>query len=131
MNSERFTRWVFKGAGIYGILVLLPQYFIERRIGIDTPPAITHPEYFYGFVGVGLAFQVLFLAISADPVRLRPAIPAGILEKLTFAIAVGILYAQHRIYILTVFFACLDLALAGLFWVAYLRLGANSTSLKS
>jgi hypothetical protein len=51
----RFARVVFLVAGIYGILVLLPQYFLEERIGIDSPPPITHPEHFYGFVGVALA----------------------------------------------------------------------------
>jgi len=42
-------------AGIYGIAVIAPQYFMEAQVGRDYPPAITHPEYFYGFVGVGLA----------------------------------------------------------------------------
>jgi hypothetical protein len=127
MNAERFARWVFRVAGIYGVLVLLPQYFLEQKIGTDTPPAITHPEYFYGFVGVGLAFQILFLAISSNPVRLRPAIPAAVLEKVLFAIAVAALYAQHRIAVMTVCFACLDLAFAGLFILAYLRLPDSNT----
>src|SRR5580765_7445080 len=97
MTPERFAKWVFRGAGIYGFVALLPQYFLERRIGVDTPPAITHPEYFYGFVGVGLAFQVLFLAIGANPIRLRAAIPAGILEKAAFGVTVWILYYQGRV----------------------------------
>ena len=49
---------LFWFAGIYGLLVLAPQYLMERHIGIDFPPEITHPEYFYGFVGVTLAWQV-------------------------------------------------------------------------
>ena len=58
-------------AGIYGLLILAPIYFMENKIGRETPPAITHPEYFYGFLGAGLAWQVLFLALSRDPVRYR------------------------------------------------------------
>ena len=67
-----FARRVFLIAGIYGLLVLLPLYFMEARIGRDQPPAITHPEYFYGFLGVAVSWQVAFLVISRDPVRFRP-----------------------------------------------------------
>ena len=69
----KFSRWVFRIAGIYGLIVLVPQYFMEGRMGADYPPAITHPEYYYGFLGVGVAWQIAFLdhversaAISAD-----------------------------------------------------------------
>src|SRR5271168_2040324 len=48
------------------------------------PPAITHPMFFYGFVGVTLAWQLLFFAIAYQPVRLRPVIPFAVLEKLSF-----------------------------------------------
>jgi hypothetical protein len=123
MNPERFARWVFRGAGVYGLLVLAPQYFIEQRIGLDNPPAITHPEYFYGFIGVGLAFQILFLAIGSNPLRMRAAIPAGILEKVSFGAASWILYVQHRIAGPVVFFSSIDLILAALFLTAYLKMG--------
>jgi hypothetical protein len=46
-----FARWTFRLAAIYGLIVLLPFYGLEQRIGHDTPPPITHPEYFYGFIG--------------------------------------------------------------------------------
>ena len=78
---------VFLIAGIYGLLVLLPLYFMEARIGRDQPPAITHPEYFYGFLGVGVSWQVAFLVISRDPVRFRPLMVPAVLEKATFGLA--------------------------------------------
>ena len=56
----RFARWVFLISGIYGVLVLAPQYFLEQRLSRDYPPALTHPELYYGFIGTALAFQVLF-----------------------------------------------------------------------
>ena len=68
----RFARWVFRLAGIYGLIVLLPQYFLEERIGRDDPPPITHPEHFYAFLGVAVAWQVAFLVIAQDPIRYRP-----------------------------------------------------------
>ena len=74
-----FARWVYRIAGIYGLVVIGPLYFLEAQIGRDQPAPITHPEYFYGFAGVTLAWQVAFLIIGQDPVRYRwlmiPAIP--------------------------------------------------------
>lgn len=113
---------IFKGAGIYGLIALLPQYLLEQKIGIDHPPPITHPEYFYGFIGVGVAWQALFLVIAKDPVRYRAAIPAGILEKVAFGMAVLFLYAQGRTEGLPAFFACVDLCLSALFFAAYRRI---------
>ena len=36
-----FARRVFLIAGIYGVVVILPQYFLEGRLSHDYPPAIT------------------------------------------------------------------------------------------
>jgi hypothetical protein len=76
-----FARWLFRIAGILGLLMLLPQYFMEERVGQMTPPAITHPELFYGFIGVALAWQVAFLVIAQDPARYRPFMIPAVLEK--------------------------------------------------
>lgn len=122
-----FAQRVFKWSGIYGLIALAPQYLLEKRIGMDTPPPITHPEYFYGFVGVGLAWQVLFLVISKDPIRYRAAMPAGMLEKVLFGIAALVLYSQGRVYGPTAFFACLDLGLATLFAIAYTKTPVRSS----
>ena len=67
----KFAKIVFYVAGIYGLLVLFPQYFMEAKTGQDFPPAITHPEYYYGFIGVALAFQILFLIIARNPLQYR------------------------------------------------------------
>jgi len=118
----RFARFVFRIAGIYGVLALLPQYFMEQRIGRDFPPPITHPEHFYGFLGIALAWQAAFLLISRDPVRFRPFMIPAILEKATFAIAVLALYSRHRVSAAVLGFGILDLILGALFLVAWLRL---------
>jgi hypothetical protein len=117
----RFARRVFLVAGVYGILVLVPQYFLEQRLSRDYPPAVTHPEFYYGFVGVALAWQVLFLAISRDPVRLRPAMPAAVLEKAAFAIAVPFLYASGRVASIVLIPASIDAVLGTLFLICYFR----------
>ena len=122
MNSgETFAKQVFLFAGVIGLLTLLPQYFMESRIGRDFPPPITHPEHFYGFVGVGVVWQVLFLIISRDPVRLRPAMPAAALEKMSFGVPVIILYLQGRLPAMILGFGLFDLCLGVLFVVSYRR----------
>ncbi|HEX8652665.1 MAG TPA: hypothetical protein VF708_17755 [Pyrinomonadaceae bacterium] len=117
----RFARRLFLIAGIYGLLVLLPQYFLEAKNGRDFPPAITHPEYYYGFIGVALAWQILFLIVARDPVRYRQMMIPAILEKASFGIAVIVLFLQHRVSSFTLGFAIVDLILAALFAVAYTR----------
>lgn len=120
--AQRFARNVFYAASIYGLVSLPPQYFMERRIGLDRPPAITHPEYFYGFLGVACAWQLAFAAIARSPLRLRPLMPAAIVEKISFALPVFYLCAQGRVELILVPFACIDLLLGTLFTISYLRL---------
>lgn len=115
-----FARRVFILAGIYGLIVLLPQYLLEGRIGGESPPPITHPEYFYGMIGVALAWQVAFLIVGRDPPRYRPLIIAAVLEKLSFGIAAVVLFAQGRTSGPVLAFGAIDLVLAALFTAAYI-----------
>ena len=66
----KFAKWTYLIAGIYGLLILLPQYFLEVQNGIDYPPPINHPEYYYGFIGIAVAWQIAFLIISRDPTNI-------------------------------------------------------------
>jgi hypothetical protein len=117
----RFTRWVFTIAATYGILVLAPQYVLEERIGVDYPPPITHPEHFYGFVGLALVWQLVFLLIARDPVRYRPLMPVAVLEKLAFGIPCLVLYSQGRIPAAVLGAGLVDLLLGALFLASYLK----------
>jgi hypothetical protein len=127
-RSLRFAKIVFLVAGIYGIVVLTPLYFLESKIGRDAPPAITHPEYFYGFMGVALAWQVLFLALSRDPVRYRAMILPSILEKTGFGIALIVLLIQGRVPVSTFAVGSVDWIWAFLFLAAYLKTSAGRTA---
>ena len=118
-NGVTFARRVFLLAGVIGLLTLVPQYFMEGRVGRDFPPPITHPEYFYGFVGVGVVWQILFLIISTDPQRLRPAMIAAVLEKLSFGVPVIVLYLQGRLPAMILGFGLFDLFLGVLFVISY------------
>ena len=115
----RFAKIVFFVAGIYGLLILSPIYFMENKIGRDTPPAITHPEYFYGFVGVGLAWQVLFLVLSSDPARYRAMILPSVLEKVSWGIALIVLLSQGRLPLSAFAIGSVDWIFAFLFLAAY------------
>jgi hypothetical protein len=121
-----FARRVYGLAGIYGILCLTPMFFLEERVGRDYPPVVTHPEYFYGFVGVSLAWQVAFLIIASDPSRYRPLMPATLIEKAGFGIAAIWLFLQHRIPAPTLGFAGVDLILFALFTAAFFKTPAPS-----
>lgn len=114
-----FARRVFTIAAIYGILVLLPQYFMEDKVGRDFPPPITHPEQFYGFIGVALAWQVLFLIIAKDPIRYRPVMIPAILEKIAFGIPCIFLFMQGRLATMILAVASIDLIFAILFAISY------------
>ena len=117
----RFARLVFLIAGIYGLIVLLPLYFMEEQTGRDYPPPITHPEYYYGFIGVAVAWQLVFLVLSRDPVRYRPLMLPAIVEKVSFGIPVAILYLQQRVSSFILGAAMADSFLAVLFLMAYLK----------
>ena len=119
-RGTSFARRVFLIAGIYGVIALLPQYFLEERIGRDLPPPITHPEYFYGFVGLALVWQIVFFMVARDVVRFRPLMPVAVLEKLVFGVPAVVLYGQGRIGGSVLTAGLIDLLLACLFTAAFI-----------
>ena len=116
---NRFARRVFTGAAIYGLIVLVPQYFLAARIGADTPPPITHLEYFYGFIGVAVAWQFVFLLIASDPIRYRWLMLVALIEKWPYGIAILLLWNQARVAPAILPFAGIDFVLGILFVIAF------------
>ena len=117
----KFARVTFLVAGIYGLLVLTPLYFLEGQIGRQTPPPITHVEFFYGFAGVALAWQVVFLVIARDPARYRPMMLPSILEKISYGMALLILHQQQRIATSSFAIGMVDWIWAALFVISFAR----------
>jgi hypothetical protein len=117
----RFAKIAFMVAGIYGLIVLTPQYFLEMKTGQDFPPPINHPEFYYGFLGVTIPWQILFLFLSRNPIRYRPLMIPAVLEKAGFPIAVVVLFLQHRVSSFMLGPALLDVVLGFLFIAPYLK----------
>jgi hypothetical protein len=117
----RFAKITFRVAAIWGVLIITPLYFLFDLIGRQDPPPITHPAFFYGFVGLGLAWQIAFFFIASDPVRYRPLMIPSMFEKFSFAAAVVILVLQARTSRSDLLFAATDSLLGILFAVAYFK----------
>lgn len=115
----RTARLIFIIAGIYGLIVLAPVLFMERTIAERTPGGLTHPEYYYGFLGGALVMQLVYLTIGRDPVRYRALMPFGTLAKLAFSVPVLILYLQAKVPAVTLAFASVDALLAAAFLHAW------------
>ena len=117
----RFAKIVFWIAAIWGVLVITPLYFMFDLIGRKDPPPITHPGFFYGFVGTALAWQIAFCFIAHDPQRHRPLMIPSILEKISYVVAAVTLVQQGRMHPSDLVFAGVDLLLGILFAAAYFK----------
>ena len=117
----RFAKIAFWVAGIWGLLAIPPLYFMFSTIGRMDPPEITHPGFYYGFVGVALAWQIAFLVIAQDPVRFRPMMIPSIVEKFTYGPAIAILVMQGRTNRRDLVFAATDTILGILFVVVWVK----------
>lgn len=116
-----FARRVFAIAGFYGIIVLLPFFLGPGRFARSNPPPVTHPELFYGFAGVALAWQIAFLIISRDPVRYRLLMIPSMLEKFLFGIATVALFVAGETPAQMFGAAIIDLVLGAFFVLSWFR----------
>ena len=115
MDATGFARRLFRWSAIYGVLILAPLYFF--------PAPAERPEAYFGFIGAALAFQGMYWIIGGDPQRYRALIPIGIASKLSFAIPALTLFALGRLDATTAVPVSIDVLLAGLFLIAWRRLG--------
>ena len=120
-NPQTFARRVFFWAGVYGIVVLAPQYLIELGIGPQLAGPITRPEQFYGFIGIALVWQFAFLIIARDVQRYRLLMVPAVLEKLVFGVPVVLLFAAGRVGVDILFFGSIDLFLGALFALSFVK----------
>jgi hypothetical protein len=115
----RFAKTVFLGAGVWGIVVLTPLYWLVDVSGRRYAAPMDYPQFFYGFLSVAMAWQVAFLVIGSSPSRFRPLMIPGILEKFGHVAGVAVLYGQGRIAVADAMAAGADVLLGALFVAAF------------
>jgi hypothetical protein len=84
--QARFARLVYAIAASYGFLVLAPGLFLEARFSAMDLPALTHPEFYYGFHGSALVWQIVFVMIAQHPARYRTMMLVTVFEKASYAV---------------------------------------------
>jgi hypothetical protein len=119
--AMKFARIVFIVAGIWGILVLTPLYFLRDITGLAYAPPTSYPHFFYGFLAVTLAWQIAFLVIGSDPQRYRALMIPSMIEKLGYIATATVLYGQSRISSTEATTAVPDLVLLILFIAAFVK----------
>src|SRR5260370_35135401 len=115
MKLAKIVFWI---AAIWGLLVITPLYFLFDLIGRNDPPPITHPGFYYGFVGLPLSWQIAFLFIATDLARYRPLIIPSVLDIVSYGRAVLLLVQQGRMHPSDLVFPGTGLLLRLLFVVA-------------
>lgn len=124
----KFARYVFTIAGLWGIAVLVPLFFLVdisgRRYGAPTE----YPHFFYGFLAVALSWQFAFLIIGSDPLRFRSMMIPAFIEKAGYIIWTAALYSQGRITASDAGTAVPDSILLVLFVAAYVKIRPAKTA---
>jgi len=108
-----FARRVFLTAGLYGVLIIAPQFFV--------PTTNPQPELYYGFLGAVLAWNLTYLLIARDPARYRPLMLLGSLGKANFAVAATVLWILGRSPVFLLAFAGIDAILVALYLESWRR----------
>jgi hypothetical protein len=116
----KFAKVVFAIAGVWGILVLVPFFFLMDLTGRRYAPPSSYPHFFYGFFALALVFQFVFFIIASDPARFRPMIIAAIFEKVTYVTVCAVLYSRGQITLTDASTCFADFILGTLFIRAYL-----------
>jgi hypothetical protein len=124
----RFARIVFTVAGVWGIVVLTPLYFLVDVSGRRYAPPAAYPQFFYGFLSVAMAWQIAFLVIGSNPARFRLLMIPSIVEKLGYVATLAVLYGQARISAVEASPAVPDLLLGLLFIAAFAKTPAPDRS---
>lgn len=120
----KFAKTVFVVAGVWGLVILTPFYFLFDAIGRQYGSPINYPQGYYGFLATTMAWQTAFLVIGSDPARYRLMMIPSMVEKFVYVLSMGVLYVQGRIGVTDVLVTSPDLLLGTLFAVAFARLSA-------
>ena len=108
-GAPRWVRPWFRGAALYGLVALLPQYALPQPAGLVG----------YGFIGTAAAFQLVFWVIGGDPLKYRALMLPGVAEKLAFGVPAWVMVLAGTAPPLVALFGGLDLLLGLGFFLAW------------
>ena len=117
----RFAKVVFVGAGVWGIAVLTPLYFLVDITGRQYAIPVDYPQFYYGFLSVAMAWQIAFLVIGTNPPRFRWLMIPAIIEKLGYVAVLAVLGWQARLPTVDLMPAIPDFVLGCLFMLAFAK----------
>jgi hypothetical protein len=117
----KFAKVVFTLAGVWGIVVLTPLFFLVDVSGRQYLPPASYPHFFYGFLSLAMAWQVAFLLIGRNPVKYRVFMIPSLIEKFGFVAIVAVLYGRGRIPAEDAMVAVPDAVLGVLFVAALMK----------
>jgi hypothetical protein len=106
---------------VWGIAVLTPLYFLHDVTGRQYAPPTAYPQFFYGFLSVAMAWQIVFLMIGSSPARFRLLMVPSVIEKLGYVVTVAALHGQARLSAVDAMAAGPDLLLGVLFIAALVK----------
>ena len=121
----KFAKYVFISAGVWGIAVLTPFYWLVDVTGRRYAPPTEYPHFFYGFFAITMAWQFAFLVIGSNPIRFRPLMVPSMFEKFSYVVTLVVLYNQARISAADFQAVIPDLILGILFVVAFVKTRAS------
>jgi len=119
----RFAKFVYIAAGLWGIVVLTPLFFLVDVTGRQYVPPTVYPQFFYGFLSVAMAWQIAFLVIGSDPARFRPLMLPSMVEKFGHVVVLAVLHGHARIPVQDAMTGAPDLVLGVLFIAAFAKTG--------
>jgi len=117
----KFARSVFILAGLWGIAVLTPLFFLVDVTGRPYPAPSDYPHFYYGFLAVAMAWQLAFLVIGSNPIRYRVLMILAFIEKAGYIVTTTVLYSRGRISAADANTAIPDALLLALFVVAFIK----------
>jgi hypothetical protein len=126
----RFRNNAFWWGGAYGVLLAVAFLLGEKTIITRMPPELTHPEYYYAFAGGLLVWHLMYLYIANHMQQCRAVMPFAVLEKISFAVPILVLYATGRVTsLLLAGGAAVDLVLGAWFFVTFVKLSPARTAI--
>lgn len=117
-RGELFAKWTFGLAAAYGLITLVPSYGGLAQVSPGASPDAA--LFFYAFLSLAIAFQVLFGIIATNVRRYRMAMIPAMLDKLAFGIPVLLMRDISEAAHFFVPFGLIDLLLFVLFVAAFI-----------